>query len=73
MGVIVVKRLHVDSTFRTRYLLDEDLVMLKHHLSTISERIYEMEKKINVDMAYQTRLERIIRIKETIELEEAEE
>ena len=69
----MVKRLHVDSTFRTRYLLDEDLGTLKRHLSRVSERIYGMEKKIAVEMEYQARLERVVRIKETIKLEEMEE
>ncbi len=69
----MTKRLHIDSSFSTRYLLDEDLAILRDHSKAISERIYQMEKKIAIEMSYQSRLERIIRIKESIKLEEAQE
>ena len=67
------KRLHIDSSFSTLHLLSMDMKLLKDHSIAISERIYQMEKQIAIEMAYQSRLERIIRIKESIKLEEAQE
>tara|TARA_R100001594_G_C3934086_1_gene238926 strand:+ start:87 stop:245 length:159 start_codon:yes stop_codon:yes gene_type:complete len=52
--------------------LEQDLELLKGHLKDISERIYQKEKKMAIEMAYQSRLERVIRIKEIIKLEETE-
>ena len=67
-----MKRLDINSTFQTKFLLEQDLELLKGHLKDISERIYQKEKKMAIEMAYQSRLERVIRIKEIIKLEETE-
>ena len=72
MGVSMVKRLDPDSTFRTTFLLEQDLGVLNGHLKGISERIYKMEQKIATEMSYQRAIERVIRIKQIMELEAKE-
>ena len=68
-GTKMVKRLDVDSTFGTAYLLEQDLGVLNGHLKDISERIYKRERKITTEMSYQRAIERVIRIKQIMELE----
>ena len=67
-----MKRLDVNSTFRTKYLLEQDLEVLNGHLKDISERIYDLEKKVSVEMTYQEAIERVIRIKQVMEMEEGQ-
>ena len=72
MGVSMVKRLDVDSTFGTAYLLEQDLGLLNGHLKDISERIYQVERQQQREMSYQRAIERVIRIKQIMELEAKE-
>ena len=71
-GTKMVKRLDVDSTFGTAYLLEQDLGVLNGHLKDISERIYQVERQQQREMSYQRAIERVIRIKQVMELEAKE-